>query len=325
MGLFDLFKPIWMRYENEYGLKGSKFEKKAIRAVEKITDQSLLASIARKSPHLNVCIKAAEKLTDQSVLADIAKDHKYDDVCATAAEKLTDQKLLVKVAYHASHKSAVSKAASKINDYDVLGYVYEKYRNDEYFSPADCARCRLKELIDKVTDHSVLSKITKNSRYDIICEIANNKLHSICIDKGDQSTIADIALHGTNKELRYKAIKKLTDQSVLADIAKNDSDYYVRREALKHITNPAFLHLKCDADMHEWTSYAICKKKCTICGICWYDHDYQQKSSNVSGISGDERVNESYQCCNCGHLAYVTSGYWNDSDTRELGIIEKLK
>ena len=57
MGLFDgLFKPAWM----------SENEEKALRAVAKLTDQTLLARVVREAVVCKARTAAVEKLTDQT-------------------------------------------------------------------------------------------------------------------------------------------------------------------------------------------------------------------------------------------------------------------
>jgi hypothetical protein len=64
MGLLDIFKPVWQ----------SKNKEKALRAVERISDQQKLMEVAKTADlDYNVRRAAIDKLTDQSVLADIAK------------------------------------------------------------------------------------------------------------------------------------------------------------------------------------------------------------------------------------------------------------
>ena len=87
MGFLDLFRPKW---------KHSEFSVRR-EAVEKLTDQNLLAEIAKSDKDSVVRIIAVEKLTDQNLLAEIAKNDKDFDVRRGAVEKLTDQNLLAEV------------------------------------------------------------------------------------------------------------------------------------------------------------------------------------------------------------------------------------
>jgi hypothetical protein len=74
-----LFTPAWK----------SKNEIRALRAVEKITDQNVFADIAKSDSDSDVREAAVEKLTDQSLLIDIAKNDSDWHVHKAAVEKQT--------------------------------------------------------------------------------------------------------------------------------------------------------------------------------------------------------------------------------------------
>jgi hypothetical protein len=76
--IMGLFKPVWMRDNKE----------KALKAVEKLTYQQMLAQIANNDPIADVYIAAVKRLTDQSILADNAKNDNACDVRREAVENL---------------------------------------------------------------------------------------------------------------------------------------------------------------------------------------------------------------------------------------------
>ena len=65
-----LFKPAWMSDDKE----------KALKAIEKETEQAILSEIIQKSRYDEIRIAALEKLIDQTILADITKSNHYDSV-----------------------------------------------------------------------------------------------------------------------------------------------------------------------------------------------------------------------------------------------------
>jgi len=67
-------------------------------AVAKLTDQSLIADIAKTDSSSVVRSAAVRMLTDQVVLADVAKRDEDRDVREATVETLTDQALLAEVA-----------------------------------------------------------------------------------------------------------------------------------------------------------------------------------------------------------------------------------
>ena len=79
-----LFRPAW----------DSKNEKRAVKAIKKLTDQNVLVDVAKNAKYSIVRVAAVKKITDQIVLADIAKYDNDREVCIAAAVKITDEILL---------------------------------------------------------------------------------------------------------------------------------------------------------------------------------------------------------------------------------------
>jgi hypothetical protein len=126
-----LFRPAW----------DSKKWKRAVKAVEKITDEATLERIAKKARCWQAREAAVERLTNQSLLADVAKNDKDSDVRKAAVERLTDQSILADVA-----------------------------QNDEVYSVRQAA-------VERVTDQSVLVGIAKNNKeYRSIRIVASHRL-----------------------------------------------------------------------------------------------------------------------------------------------------
>ena len=74
MGLKDLFKPRWQHSESHVRKE----------AVEGLTDQRILAQMARTDDDEEVRRAAVYKLTDQNVIGDIARNDINSDVRAAA-------------------------------------------------------------------------------------------------------------------------------------------------------------------------------------------------------------------------------------------------
>jgi geranylgeranyl pyrophosphate synthase len=96
-----LFKPAW----------ASENDKRAVKAVNKLTDQTILTDLARNNKSVFVRKAAVEKLTDQSILADIARNDKNPTVSRAAIEKITDQILAKKLLaeYNAKIKASIDR------------------------------------------------------------------------------------------------------------------------------------------------------------------------------------------------------------------------
>jgi len=128
-----LFRPAW----------DSKNEKRAVKAVEKLTDEVLLARIAKEARCWRARIAAVEKLTDQNVLADIAENANEYHLRKAAVEKLTELNVLADVAKNGTDSYDRKKAVKKLTDQSVLAYVAKNNTNSNVRIVA------AKKLIDK--------------------------------------------------------------------------------------------------------------------------------------------------------------------------------
>ena len=80
-----LLRPAW----------NSNYQKRAINAISKLSDQATLALAAKKAWRLDVREAAVQKLTDQTLLSDIAKNAGGESVRIEAAKRITDEKLFL--------------------------------------------------------------------------------------------------------------------------------------------------------------------------------------------------------------------------------------
>jgi len=196
-----LFKPAWQ----------SKNESKALKAVEKETNEEKLIQIAKNASSYEVRKNAILKINDQNVLADIAKGDSLSD-WQSAAYKLIDYPIA---------QSVYLDIALNDNDAFKRKIIVEKYINDE----------------------SVLMSIAKNDNHYIVREAAVSKLT-------DEAILVDIAQNDEDGNVRYSAVTKLYDQSLLVDIFNNDDDPNVCVAALSKIEDYKFVrsHAFCDQE-----------------------------------------------------------------------------
>jgi hypothetical protein len=187
-----LFTPAWK----------SKNEKRALRAVEKMTDQKKLERVAKEAESRSVRATAVRKLTDQTVLADIAKNDSNWDVREAAVEKLTDQTVLADIAKNDSDGYIRSAAVKKLTDQTVLAHIA---KNDSWESVRSAA-------VKKLTDQTLLADIAKNDSDSYVRKAAVDKLT-------DQKALADVAKNTSDWEVRKAAVEKLTDPKALKDVA----------------------------------------------------------------------------------------------------------
>ena len=216
---------------------------KAKRAIEKEKDESLLASIAQNSPHLDVCEKAIEKLNDQSLLAITAQNTPYP-IYIKAIEKLEEQSVLAYIAFDTERAWLCPYAIKKITDNIVLSEIAEKH-------PKKDARMA---AIEKLTDQTVLARIIENTEDFHICKLATEQRIKFVKNLTDQLILANIAKNDNNSYVQEAALHKLTNQSLIADVAKC-SDRYIGELAVSKLLDQSFL---LDIAKNSQSAYVRC-------------------------------------------------------------------
>ena len=190
-------------------------------AVKNLTNQDALAEIAKTDKYYWVRKTAVEKITGQVVLAEIVKTDKNDSVRAAAFEKLTDQNVLAEVAKNAKNWQVRAVALEKVTDQNALAEV-AKNAKDSF------NRCK---AVDKLTEQKLIVDVVKTG---IAPDAdAGERFHwTLAVRKlTDQALLADLAKNAEDSFIRCAAIRGLADQDMLVDMAKNDSDADVREAA----------------------------------------------------------------------------------------------
>ena len=135
-------------------------------ATERVTDQSVLADIAKNDEHDRVRKEATERVTNQSVLADIAKNDKARDVRQTAVERVTDRDVLADIAKNDKARDVRQTAVERVTDRDVLADIA---KNDK-------ARDVRQTAVERVTDRDVLADIAKNDKDRDVRQAAESRI-----------------------------------------------------------------------------------------------------------------------------------------------------
>jgi hypothetical protein len=254
----DLFRPKW-KNSNSWvrqaavekltdqavlaeiaGTDGDNDVRKA--AVAKLTDQAALAEVAKNIWRPDVQMAAVAKLTDQVVLAEIAKTCSNNDIRQAALGKLTDQALLAEVAKNGIRAEVQMAAVAKLTDQAVIAKVAKT-----------CSKYAREAAVEKLIDQAVLAEIaTKDSDWNVRYA-AVRKLT-------DQALLAEIATKDSDWNVRYAAVRKLTDQALLAEIAKTDSERGVRQAAVKNLTDQVVLAQIAKTDSERGVRQAAVKK-----------------------------------------------------------------
>jgi hypothetical protein len=209
-----LFKPAWQGDNKD----------KALKAVDKETDQTTLAEIAKTAPLADARMEAVKKITDQKIITDLAKNTNNDIVRTAAIKKLTDQHILADIAKNDGDYQIRIAAVKTLSDKTLLTDIVMTNK-DGWVLPYALA---------KLYDQKTLNNIAVNDDFKWARKTVAAKLT-------DQELLVNIALNDTDEWARESAInnKNMKDQSILAEIAKNDSNHVVYGAACKKLSNQA--------------------------------------------------------------------------------------
>ena len=223
-------------------------------AVEKLTDQALLAGVAREVAVRRVPVEAFSRLADQSLLATLALRAQDREMRVFAVEKLTSQPQLELVATQGAEGGDLPLderegiivgspeyirrlAVGKLDNQSLLAEIVTKQTEHKYVRQA---------AVRRITDQSLLAGIAKKTgaagaadhRDDGIAALVETRLAELRLlaringnDSGapisasgverlaDQQLLADIARSTFGQDVRAAAVNQLADQPLLADIA----------------------------------------------------------------------------------------------------------
>ena len=199
--------------------------KELYAAVEKLTDQALLAKIAFNEQNPDVRQAAVYKLTDQALLTKIAEGDNNEYVRSAAVINLTDQAVLARIAIEANDFGFdVREAFLHLTDQALLARIAVEARN------ADVRVNAVKDL----TDQALLAKIA--------VEAKNADVRATAVqDLTNQALLAKIAVEDNSTSVRATAVYKLTDQALLAKFAVEDKSSDVRVTAVEKLTDQMLL------------------------------------------------------------------------------------
>ena len=240
-----LFKPAWM----------SNNEEKAIMAVKSLVGNDLVLA-ARTAPSVNIRIEAINRLTEQSILANFAK---YDNdifVREAAMKKITDQSILADFARNTKDWTQLYAVVENLTDQSVLE---EIAKNDEFSFELHVA------AIEKLTNNFTLTEIAKNDNmyYEeriaaaeklpdqtILKSLAKNAENWMVLNRAvrnisDQSILVDL-VNNSREIIDFttgldELIGMLEDKTVLVEIAYDDNDVVARWCAMANLFNKQIL------------------------------------------------------------------------------------
>ena len=176
-------------------------QKQAVLAVEKLTDQAILAKIAvedKGHKTFSIRLAAVKKINDQALLAKIAVEDWYEDIRHTAVQNLANQAVLARIAME------------------------------------DKAEDVRRAAVENLTDQAILAKVAVKGKWLDVRLTAVEKLT-------DQPTLARVAVEGIWLKVRLAAIGKLTDQVLLRKWAEKEPQAAIRQAVVMRIDDDRFL------------------------------------------------------------------------------------
>ena len=185
------------------------------KAIERLTDQTALAEIVKRERESSTVSKAVARLTHQTVLAEIAKPDCPWLIRHKAIESVTDETVLAEIARRDSDGRLRKDATERLTDQAVLAEIARRDSDEEV----------RRRAIDRLADQAVLGEIAKAERYSGVSRwLAVSRLI-------DQPALGDVAMHSQDNLVGRIAVDKLTDQVVLNEVAANATNVVVQRLA----------------------------------------------------------------------------------------------
>lgn len=186
-----LFKPGWM----------SENEQKALKAIEKLTDEKNLLQAALQGASHEVRAAAVRKISDNDLLLQVTEQGKDHEVILAAAERMTDPDGLIRVleerlGCHEIREIILPKLLAT-EDEDALFKAAGRIAGSSYADP----------LVKRITDPDRLTELAI--------------LGSFCAFRkiGDPDRLRRIAAEAESGQMRKKAMLKIGDRTLMAEAA----------------------------------------------------------------------------------------------------------
>lgn len=233
-------------------IKGDR-PRERLRALDKLTDQNLLAKIAMNEYMYNyITLAAIKKLTDQSLLAKVAVESKKLEIRIAAIVNINDQKNLRQWA-EKDPRIAIRQASVKriIDDSFLVQRLPQESAVSVRVAIIETLRGKNALCEIALTAYDQQDRKLALQRLMLVSEdLAAGviKAHKELADKvkmlsgeNDNDKLLTLTLHSEFDVLRAAAASQITNQPMLAKIAMDDKDQNVRRAALEKLADQALL------------------------------------------------------------------------------------
>jgi CHAT domain-containing protein/Tfp pilus assembly protein PilF len=221
----------------EHEVAGTSFpvKKKTSRRIKMINFKCVISlCVIQALLTWGLIVGNVEDISDQKMLADIAKGNLGRQLSQAAVKKLTDQKFLADVALNACYANIRQTAAEQLTDQEILAQIA---KNDSDPNVREAAAKKLKSLSDKsVTEKSDSGADQEQS--DTGQKPPLPDVHKAAVEKlNSQKFLAKVLMNNPDRKIRKSAVERLTDQNELADAAQNGSVSDVREAATKKLSD----------------------------------------------------------------------------------------
>ena len=102
--------------------------------IAKLTDQKLLADVAKNAKCYDVCMLVVEKVVEQDLLFDVAMNSNLYKTAEIAASKLKEQKQIIEVLKKSKQRDARLAVVNKVTDVEVLKTLVKTTKKDKDLS-----------------------------------------------------------------------------------------------------------------------------------------------------------------------------------------------
>ena len=254
----------------------SKDPSERYAAVQKLTDQDMLAKIVSEDQDMNVRKAAISRLTDQRLLAKIVIENYYNDIYKAAFDKITDQNVLAQIVIETINKRHKVDPVTKVRI--EIGMLKEEW---DLFEKA----------IQKINNQTLLMKIAGNGSYsENVCDQSWSgwgRLSCIAFEKLTNQTLAQCAIEVDDAGFRHAAVWKLTDKLLLSKVAIEAKDALVRRAVVDKLDDKTLLAQIAAKDEDKSVRYTAALRlgdQASLAQVALEDEDKERRRESISSL-----------------------------------------
>lgn len=219
-------------------------KEKRLSAIKTINESSIISEIARSSKYEDSRWSSLLKLKSQGGVIDNLLERKYslinlfdavlENENTKSTELIVENLDAVREVLKGKNEQEISQSASKAAGFykEVLACIACRSKNP---------KSRQSALESLNNDYKKLSMVASNSSYRDSTDVAIGKLGSMLDQISDSETLALVANHHQDEQIRRDAISKISDAEVLRKIAK-----FSRKPEIKNIAIAKISHLSDD-------------------------------------------------------------------------------